>query len=367
MAVKKTDSRIDTMSGKEAAEQMEYQHGGDVYTYEGMIDFSVNINPLGPGSSVIQAARNAVERMTQYPDAGCRCLRRVLAEALQMDENFFIFGNGGAELIFNLTAAERPKKAVLLAPSFAEYRQALQAAGCEIIWYPLKESEEFELGEAYLEYLKEDVDMIFLCSPGNPVGNIIRMELLSKILECCRKRQIRMVMDECFYEFLDSWQEHTLQQKAAEYPNLFILRAFTKMYAMPGLRLGYGICSDAGLIRKMEGMRQPWSVSVVAQEAGAAAVGDVLHPVRTREYIRRERNWLVGQLDEIGVRYFTPAANYIFVRSEFDLCEELKKCGILIRDCSNYEGLGKGYYRFAVKKRQENQRLVEELRRIYGI
>lgn len=209
--------------------------------------------------------------------------------------------------------------------------------------------------------------MIFLCSPGNPVGNIIRMELLSKILECCRKRQIRMVMDECFYEFLDSWQEHTLQQKAAEYPNLFILRAFTKMYAMPGLRLGYGICSDAGLIRKMEGMRQPWSVSVVAQEAGAAAVGDVLHPVRTREYIRRERNWLVGQLDEIGVRYFTPAANYIFVRSEFDLCEELKKCGILIRDCSNYEGLGKGYYRFAVKKRQENQRLVEELRRIYGI
>ena len=303
---------------------MEYQHGGDVYTYEGMIDFSVNINPLGPGSSVIQAARNAVERMTQYPDARCRCLRRALAEALQ-------------------------------------------APGCEIIWYPLKESEEFELGEAYLEYLKEDVDMIFLCSPGNPVGNIIRMELLSKILECCRKRQIRMVMDECFYEFLDSWQEHTLQQKAAEYPNLFILRAFTKMYAMPGLRLGYGICSDAGLIRKMEGMRQPWSVSVVAQEAGAAAVGDVLHPVRTREYIRRERNWLVGQLDEIGVRDFTPAANYIFVRSEFDLCEELKKCGILIRDCSNYEGLGKGYYRFAVKKRQENQRLVEELRRIYGI
>ena len=93
------------MSGKEAAEQMEYQHGGDVYTYEGMIDFSVNINPLGPGSSVIQAARNAVERMTQYPDARCRCLRRALAEALQMDENFFIFGNGGAERIFNLTAA----------------------------------------------------------------------------------------------------------------------------------------------------------------------------------------------------------------------------------------------------------------------
>ena len=157
---------------------MEYQHGGDVYTYEGMIDFSVNINPLGPGSSVIQAAHNAVERMTQYPDAECRSLRKALAESLQMDKEFFIFGNGGAELIFNLAAAEHPKKAVLLAPSFAEYRQALQAAGCEIIWFPLKESEEFELGEAYLEYLKEDVDMVFLCSPGNPVGNIIRRELL---------------------------------------------------------------------------------------------------------------------------------------------------------------------------------------------
>ena len=343
---------------------MEYQHGGDVYTYEGMLDFSANINPLGAGSAVIEAAHGAIERITQYPDAGCRRLQRALAKRLEVDEDFLIFGNGGAELIFALVMAERPKKALLLAPSFTEYRQALLAVDCEIILFPLKESSGFELREEYLESLTEDIDMIFLCSPSNPVGNVISQTLLLRILERCKEKEIRMVMDECFYEFLDSWEEHTLQHKIGEYPQLFILRAFTKMYGMPGLRLGYGICCDLGLTKRMERMRQPWSVSVVAQEAGEAAVRDTAHPVRTREYIRQERKWLTGKLTELGIRYYPPSANYIFVRSEIDLYEELKKYGILIRDCSNYDGLDRGFYRFAVKKRQENVRLVDALRRI---
>lgn len=343
---------------------MEYQHGGDVYTHRGILDFSVNINPLGPGRAVIEAAHGAVDRMTQYPDTRCRYLRRILAERLRTDERFFIFGNGGAELIFSVVMAKRPKRAVLLAPSFTEYRQALLAAGSEILYFPLRESEGFRLREEYLEYLSEDIDMIFLCSPNNPVGDVIDRELLYQILVRCSKKQICMVMDECFYEFLDSCEDHTLQKQVAEYPNLFIVRAFTKMYAMPGLRLGYGISSDTELIGRMEEMRQPWSVSVIAQEAGAAAARDMEHPVRTREYIRKEREWMLGQLTEIGITYYRPEANYIFIRSEFDLYEELLKRGILIRDCSNYDGLEKGYYRFAVKRREENQRLMEELRRM---
>ncbi len=343
---------------------MEYQHGGDVYTYEGMLDFSANINPLGPGSAAIEAAHGAVARMTQYPDARCRRLRRALSERLGLREDCFIFGNGGAELIFALAMAERPKKAVLLAPSFLEYRQALLAADCEIVLFRLKESEGFKLGEEYLEYLTDEIDMIFLCSPSNPVGNVIEQELLLRILARCKEKGIRMVMDESFCEFLDEWEAHTLLRQTAKYPELFVLRAFTKMYGMPGLRLGYGVCGDLELLKRLERMRQPWSISVVAQEAGEAAVRDTAHPARTREYIRKEREWLLCRLDEIGIKYYTPEANYIFIRSEYDLYEELKKRGILIRDCSNYDGLDKGYYRFAVKKREENLRLAEELRRI---
>lgn len=343
---------------------MEYQHGGDVYTNKGMLDFSANINPLGPGSAVIEAAHDAVARMTQYPDARCMELRRALAEALRMKEAYFLFGNGGAELIFDVVRAKRPKKAVLLAPSFTEYRQALLAQGCRIVWYPLEESEDFELNEGYLEYLNEDVDMIFLCSPNNPVGNVIEPDLLRRVLRRCKEKGICMVMDECFCEFLDSWEEHTLLTMITEYPNLFIIRAFTKMYAMPGLRLGYGVCSDARLIGRMEELRQPWSVSVIAQEAGVAAVKDTGHPARTRAYIWQEREWIVEQLRAMGVRYYTPAANYVFLRSEHDLYGELRKHGILIRDCSNYDGLCKGYYRFAVRRRQENLRLMEALRQI---
>lgn len=206
--------------------------------------------------------------------------------------------------------------------------------------------------------------MIFLCSPSNPVGNVIEQELLLRILARCKEKGIRMVMDESFCEFLDEWEAHTLLRQTAKYPELFVLRAFTKMYGMPGLRLGYGVCGDLELLKRLERMRQPWSISVVAQEAGEAAVRDTAHPARTREYIRKEREWLLCRLDEIGIKYYTPEANYIFIRSEYDLYEELKKRGILIRDCSNYDGLDKGYYRFAVKKREENLRLAEELRRI---
>lgn len=345
---------------------MEYQHGGDIYTYEGMIDFSTNINPLGPGGAVLQAARDAIARISRYPDARCRHLRKVLAETLKTEEDFLIFGNGGAELIFSLVMAERPKKAVLLAPSFTEYRQALIASECrEIVLFHLFEFEDFRLTDRYLKYLNEDIDMIFLCSPSNPVGDVIEKGLLLRILKQCKDKKIRMVMDESFYEFLDSWEGATLQQQIKEYPNLFILRAFTKMYGMPGLRLGYGMCSDSGLLKKMERMRQPWSVSVVAQEAGAAAVKDQMHPIRTREFLRAERSWMVEELKRIGVRYFMPSANYIFIKSAYDLYEELLKCGILIRDCSNYDGLDKGYYRFAIRKHQDNQRLLEEIKRIY--
>lgn len=345
---------------------MEYQHGGDVYTYKGMTDFSANINPLGPGSAVIQAAHDAVARIGQYPDARCTKLRKALAKKLRTDGEFLIFGNGAAELIFTLVMAERPKKAVLLAPSFLEYKQALLAVDCEILYFPLREAEEFQLTEEYLECLTKDTDIIFLCSPGNPVGNVIGRELLIRILRRCREKKIRMVMDECFYEFLDAWEEATLERQVKDYPNLFILRAFTKMYAIPGLRLGYGICSDKKLIQAMERMRQPWSVSVVAQEAGVAAVGDAHHPVRTREYIRKEREWMEAQLEEIGVRYYKPWANYFFVKSEFELREKLLECGILIRDCRNYDGLEKGYYRFAIRNHRDNERLLKELGRIYA-
>lgn len=345
---------------------MEYLHGGDVYTFPEMLDFSANINPLGASDSVLAAAAKAVSKMARYPDFRCRRLREVLAGKLTINPEYLIFGNGAAELIFLLSLAERPRKAVILAPSFAEYKQALAAVNCEVCLYQLQEADGFQLTETYLDYLTPDVDMIFLCSPNNPVGNVIDHELLLEIVKHCRQNQIRMVMDECFNEFLDTWQQETLLLQTEEYPQLFILQAFTKMYAMAGLRLGYGVCSDLALMERLNQMRQPWSVSVVAQAAGVAAVADADWPSKTRQYINKERKWLVGELQAIGICCYPSSANYIFMKSEFDLYEELLRRQILIRDCSNYDGLTKGYYRIAVRLQAENRKLVAALTEICG-
>ena len=226
-------------------------HGGDIYTKKCRVDFSVNVNPLGTPESVKEAVRKSAESVEQYPDALCRDLTRALSEKEQLPEENILFANGAAELIFALTQALRPKKALIAAPGFAEYEAALSAAGCFIRMYPLQKEKGFLLQDDFCDDLTDDLDLVFLCNPNNPTGLTIPQELLLKILDNCRERNIYLVLDECFIEFLPEPEKVTMQGKLDEYPNLLILRAFTKIYAMPGLRLGYLLCSDEDLLDRI--------------------------------------------------------------------------------------------------------------------
>lgn len=345
---------------------MEYKHGGDIYSHPGMLDFSANINPFGPSEAVIQAAVHGVYDMAHYPDSRCRELKKALSGKLHLPESVLIVGNGAADLIFSLVQAEKPRRAVVTMPSFSEYVQALYAVECEVVPYYLKESEQFLLQEDYLELLTEDVDILFLCSPDNPTGKVIDRNLLEQILARCEVCGICMVLDECFYEFLEQPENTTMQSFVMEHSRLFLLRAFTKMHAMPGLRLGYGLCSDEKLLERMIQVRQPWSVSIVAQAAGMAALGEEERVERTRAYITKERRWIEKEMEKAGIAYIPSEANYILFRSQYDLFSLLLEYGILIRDCSNYEGLSSGYYRMAVRLHEENERMLEALKDIYS-
>ena len=345
---------------------MKYEHGGDIYTNKGMTDYSVNINPFGPGRGVIEAVREAAGLIEQYPDSRCLKLRGVLAKKLCVPDEFLIFGNGAADLIFSIVYAQKPKKAILTAPAFSEYEQALRAVNCDITYYFLKEEKEFSLDEGYLELLTKDTDMIFLCCPDNPSGQVVEKRLLKKILQKCQNYQIRMVLDECFYEFLEYPEATVMIEEALWEKQLVLLRAFTKMYGMPGLRLGYAISCDDMLREKIATIRQPWSVSVLAQQAGVAALKEAEHVLRTRKFITRERKWMEQELMRIGVCFYKSKANYILLRSSYDLYNRLKNKGFLIRDCSNYKGLTKGYYRIAIRQREDNVRLMQAIEDIHG-
>ena len=340
-------------------------HGGDVYKYDHCLDFSANCNPLGTPQSVKKAIIDSVDGLSDYPRVGCGPLKEAIAVYEQTQKEYLICGNGAADLIFSLCRAKNPKKALLLAPTFAEYEQALVSVGCEITRYYLEETADFCVEENYLQLLKtEKPDIIFLCNPNNPTGITMPQELPEKILASCSELGIFMVVDECFLDFVPSPEKYTLKEYLETYDNLFLLKAFTKRYAMAGVRLGYGLCGNKGLLEKIEGVCQPWNVSSMAQAAGLAALQETEYVEKGRQVTFEELAYLKEQLTALGYPVYPSQANYVFFTGPLDLYEKLEQKKILIRDCSNYTGLSKGYYRVAVKEHEENQQLVKALKEI---
>ncbi len=340
------------------------KHGGDVYRQHYRMDYSVNVNPLGTPESVMAAACEGIRHSAQYPDVDCGALREKLAKAERVEGNQLIFGNGAADLIFSLALAMKPKTVLLPAPTFAEYEQAVKIVESRVIHHDLTEAEGFVLDGRLLEKITPEVDMVFLCNPNNPTGLPVGKRLMAEILEKCAACQAILVVDECFNEFLDRPGDYSMKEYLNRYPNLFILKAFTKVYAMAGLRLGYGLCADQELLARMREVNQPWNVSIPAQYAGVAALDETAYVKRCKDMLSGERDYLKEQLEQLGFRVFDSQANYIFFHAWPELWQEMADRGILIRDCSNFAGLEAGYFRIAVKTHEENKELINTMKEV---
>ena len=215
-----------------------HTHGGDVYRHQNVTDFSANCNPFGTPESVKEAVARAMDQVCHYPDVECERLREAISRYEETPQEQIICGNGAADLIFALVLALKPKKALLPAPTFAEYEQALEAVDCEIKRYTLKEECGFLVGREFLECITEELDMVFLCNPNNPTGVLMEQDFLQDVLRRCEKCGCILMLDECFVDFVEHPNVHTMKPYLAESENLFILKAFTKRYAMAGVRLG---------------------------------------------------------------------------------------------------------------------------------
>ena len=335
-----------------------------MYRHPGVLDFSTNLNPLGPPPCVTEAVRESAAQISNYPDTAAAELVEALAKLEAVPQERLILGNGAAELIYALVQALRPQNALLAVPTFSEYARALAAADCGIHCACLTEETGFRLQASFIKEITEETDMVFLCQPNNPTGLLIEQELLGEILERCRACHALLVLDECFLDFVEGGASLSRVRDTEKNTELFILKAFTKRYAMPGLRLGYGICGNAELLNRMRAQLQPWNVSVPAQMAGVAALreaGDWAE--HAAAIVREERAYLEKTLTAAGFRVFPSAANYLFFSGHVGLQEELLAENILIRDCANYEGLKKGYYRIAVRGHEQNEQFAEALRR----
>ena len=341
--------------------QTQNPHGGDIYAEKVELDYSANTNPLGVPPAVIAAAAASLERADRYPDPYCRALVKAISEAEGVKPEYILCGNGASELIFAFCAAARVKKAAALAPTFSEYASALALFGGETVLYPLRREQGFLPGENFLEWLGgEKPEAVFLCNPNNPTGRLFPPDLIMDVITLCKQIGARLFVDECFLEMAHGGE--SLKGLLAGFPGLFLLRAFTKSYGMAGLRLGYCFSADEALLRRMAELTPPWDVSTPAQAAGVAALGEGAFLQRAKELIDRERPRLRAALEEMGLWVCPSDVNYLLFRGPESLLGDLRKRGVLLRDCANFPGLGVGWYRMAVRREEENDRLLAAMR-----
>lgn len=345
-----------------------YCHGGDIETFVSEfgappLDLSANINPFGIPDAVREAMHRAVDECTHYPDPFCRAARKAIADAEGVSADMLYCGNGAADVLDRLAAVLKPRRVLLTAPTFAEYERTL--TGAEIDFHILRESEDFAVTERLLADISSKYNAVYLCNPNNPTGRTIKPELLHKIVKKCAENDVYLLVDECFNDFLLDSEQHTLTGFLESYPNLILLRAYTKMFAVPGVRFGWCMTANRAVIDGLYRAGQPWNVSVIAQACAEAAAKQTDWPKQTARRIAEERTYLADGLRSCGVKVYPGEANFLLFRSDdAELDKKLRKQGIMIRNCSNYRGLGPGFYRTAVKTRDASDKILHALRQI---
>lgn len=347
-------------------------HGGDIYNNEILFDYSVNLNPYKIPDCIGEAIQKSISKINAYPDINQNKVREAVAKIDDIDESMVIAGNGASELLMAITRAINPTKALIVEPSFYGYRHSLEALKeCEINSYILKEENDFKLTDDFLEYINESVDVIYLADPMNPTGKGIDNELLYKILKKAAVCKTFVVLDESFYFMSDKvltdeyFNEHI--RKLLDYnQETYIIRSFTKLFAVPGVRAGYAI-SSANNIKEVIKQLPEWNVSSIAEAVlieGARLISNQNYIIQSCQYIKQEREYLIGELQKLGIKVFESDTSFILVKTDKPLYEMLLDKGLLIRDCSNFEGLQKGFYRIAVKNRDLNEILITTIKNI---
>lgn len=339
-----------------------YKHGGDIYSHnQPVLDFSANVNPLGYPPGLKEALIENIDSFQRYPDAHCRELRQAIAGYHGITPNQVLCGNGAADLIYRICAYFKATKALITAPAFSEYERAVYVYGGQVSECQLREENHFDVDESILEVITPDIHLVFLCTPNNPTGRLIPLSLLQDIAKRCQQVGVFLVLDECFIDFTSA---KSMVPLIDEYPNLLILRAFTKMYAMAGLRLGYLLSANKELLDAIAAFGAAWSVSSPAQAAGLAALKAKDWTHKTRIYIQKERTFMTEKLQALGLKVFPGEANYLLLKYNRPLYQPLLEKGILVRDCGNYTGLSSQFMRISIQTREKNLKLLTAFKEV---
>ncbi len=354
-------------------------HGGNLWkaaekyniTPQEFIDFSANINPLGPTSKAIEAVKNSLESIKYYPEPEAEKLRLVLAKYLEVPVDSILLGNGAAELIYMLGRYYDSKRIILLSPCFSEYGEGSILSPFKYIYLDSNDDYKINVDNLIAEIKKDDI--IYIGNPNNPTAVLTPYENIMKIYKRCDDVGAVLIVDEAFIDFLDNEKEYTLRYEAVKKANLIVLGSLTKFFAVPGLRLGYLITSKEN-ISNFNKLLPTWRINVLAQAAGIASLQDEVYIRKTKKYIGRERRFLFENLRKIkGLKCYNSNVNFILINSSetgknVELLQDfLGSKGILVRRCDTYKNLNSFYFRIAVKSHKDNIKLLELLKKFFTI
>lgn len=359
-------------------------HGGNIYkifrekNIDKILDYSSNINPYGLPENLKKEIFEKLFVLERYPDPDYIELRKKIAEKNNLNIENIIVGNGATEIIFLFMKILSPKKVLIASPTFGEYERAIKAStladdSLEINYFELKEAENFVLNIKNLETeLENNYDLLILCNPNNPTGQFLKLKKLEEILKICEQKNTKLFIDEAFVEFVEDWENESIINSKENKENLFVIRAFTKFFAIPGLRLGYGICFNNNLLKKMLEKKEPWSVNNIADLAGKTVLDDENYIQKTKKWIKDQKKYMYENLNKIeGLRAYKTEVNFILLKIEDNLLKKgldvknlrkkMLEKGILIRDASNFIYLDKHYFRLAIKDKPNNKKVIETL------
>ncbi|KJR48775.1 L-threonine 3-O-phosphate decarboxylase [Desulfosporosinus sp. I2] len=355
-------------------------HGGnlrkaqELYGLDSLIDLSANINPFGPPKGVWASLEQGMGDIVNYPDPESLALRKTLSNHLSLPVEAIMLGNGAGELIFTLVQALKPKKVAIPIPTFSEYERAARSVGAEIHYIPLGPegwSKYDRTDEESWREILEGCDLLFLCSPHNPTGTVLANKSIENILKITKQLGCRVLFDESFLDFLPDESRKSARAYLDSNAHLMVLYSLTKFYSLPGLRLG-AVFAAPSLLALFEQYRDPWSVNVLAQHAGMAALQDLgfaeearLKLMESRDHFYRE----FAQSNFIGLRLWPTSVNFALIEvlnhSSEPLIQHLGRFGIMVRDCSSFTGLPGDFIRVAIKDIPRMKRLIEGLKEFY--
>ena len=333
---------------------------------EDIISFSANVNPLGISYQLKQTLTDQLDAITHYPDRDYTALRLCIANYAHTQIDNVIVGNGSTELISLFIQTQRPKKALILGPTYSEYEREIVLGGGVAKYYPLKPENDFDLDITdFCQHLKDSMDLLVLCNPNNPTSTALSIKKMRKILDTCLQHGIFVMVDETYVEFTANESQITAVSLANYYNNLIILRGTSKFFAAPGLRLGYAITGNPDVAKAINTRKNPWSINSLAEIAGRLMLSDHEYIEQTRSLINSERHRIVDILSTWdSVRVYPPQANFILMQilksdvTAEDLFERCIHEGLMIRNCSTFPFLDNSYIRFCIMNPEQNDRLL---------